>query len=178
MSAIGYHRYKVDNLTAGEYSYPFYKNGNLLVTHTVIVKAQECTEDKFIKYLDRNGQYRFFPFNSYFEKRDKPNLLGKANKVITSILDSQTNQQNVGYKNERTITLTTDAVSQDELEILSDVFTSPRVYLHIGEGNADEEKDWLEVTISGDGIVRRKKMEYGKFQIDVILPEWFSISML
>lgn len=178
MSQIGYYRYKIDNLPEGVTEISFYKNGNLAVTHTVDIKGW-CTERKILKYIDKNGQYRFYPFNARWESKDKPKLLGKANKFITSILTDQTNEKNIGYKNERKISLVADNVSNSELESLQDIWLSPRVYLFIGELNDDNEKDWIEVIVSSkDTISKRRKLTNGKMNIDIILPEWFTITML
>jgi hypothetical protein len=177
MSNIGYYRYKLDNLTEGTTQIPLYKNGNIAITNTVII-LPFCENDKLIKYLDKNGQYRFFAFNRYYEQKDDPKLLGKANKLITSILNSQSNKKNVGYKNERTISMVADDVTDAQLEYLSDLWTSPRVYLHLATDSSDEANDWLEVEIKGDNISRRRKNISGKITVDIILPEWFNITML
>jgi hypothetical protein len=178
MSQVGLYRYKVDNLVEGETTINLYKNGSLAVIHNIIVKSF-CESQKLVKYLDNNGQYRFYSFNSRWESSDKVKLLGKANKLITSILTSQSNERIIGYKNERTLNLTADNVSSDELLLLQYIWTSPRVYLHVGEYNSDEDSDWLLVTVSGgDKTVKRRKLENAKFNIELLLPEWFSVSML
>jgi len=178
MSQIGYYRYKLDNLTAGTHTVSFYKNGSLSVTHTAVIK-QWCSEKKLIKYLDKNGQFRFFPFNRYYETKDKPKSIGKLNKVITSIYTDKTNLKNIGVKNDRTMSLVADDVSESELLILSDLWLSPQVYLYNGVLGSDEENDWIEVTITGgDTISKRRKLISGKVSIEVMLPEWFAITRL
>lgn len=178
MSQVGYYRYKIDNYLEGTYEINIYKNGNVGATHTLIIKKR-CSTEKLIKYLDHNGQFRFYPFNSRYETTNKPQLIGKASKFITSILTSQSSQSNIGYKNERVLSLVADNVSNDELEYLQDIWDSPRVYLYKGENTSDELKDWLEVTVvGGDNISKRRKLENGKINIDIQLPEWYSITML
>ncbi|MFZ2169378.1 MAG: hypothetical protein WAW61_07055, partial [Methylococcaceae bacterium] len=64
-------------------------------------------------------------------------------------------------------------------DILSDIYTSPRVYLEIGDGTTDEEKDWLLVDVTaGQSLVRRKKGNTSKIELTVTLPEWYNITML
>lgn len=177
MSQRGYHRYKVDNLTVGSHEISFYKNGNLLVTHSIIV-TEFCTNAKLIKFLDKSGQYRFSSFNRFWESADRAKQLGRSNVLITSILDSQTNKKNIGYKNERTLQLTKEGVNQDQLDILSDIWTSPRIYLYVGDGTTDIAQDWIEVTISGKGTRRWAKGDVGTISLTVLLPENFTINML
>ena len=178
MSEIGYYRYKLDNLPEGNTTISFYVNGALAVTHNIVVKPY-CTGEKLIKYLDKDGQYRFYPFNKYYEERIDAKLIGKSNEFITSILTAQTSEKNIGYKSTKTLSLIATGVSADELVMLSELYYSPRVYLYIGNGSSDEAKDWLLVTvIRNDGLVKRRKANFGQFAIDVELPEHYTISMV
>ena len=175
MSEIGYYRYKVTPSSEGITYVRFYVNGILTSTATVITK-EFCDNFKILKYLDRYGRYRFFPFNEKWQQKDTPSTKGSIDNFITSILDSQANSKQIGYNNQRTITLTAGNVSSDELDKLSDIFTSPRVYLYIGSGSNDRLQDWILVTVSGDGIGRRKNNKFGKVSIDVKLPEYYAIT--
>lgn len=174
MSEIGYYRYKT--IADEEKIVNFTKDGILAGTKTII-PIEVCEGSKILKYLDRSGQYRFYPFNKFWESKDKPKLLGKASKIIESVLNSQSSESNIGYKNDRTISLVAENVSQDELTLLSDIYTSPRVLLYIGT-TTDEKKDWIEVDVKGDNINRLRKRKFTKVNIDITLPKWYSISML
>jgi hypothetical protein len=175
MSSIGYYRYKTTADVA--------KTVNWNVNYTNIaskdiVPLTVCSGYVLIKYLDKNGQYRFYPFNKYYRTSDTPELIGTANKFITNILSDQTNKQNVGFRNERKMQITAD-VPNDELEKLIDIYTSPRVYLYIGDGTTDTAKDWLEVNqIIDNPVVRRRKRNTGRIDITLNLPENFTVTML
>lgn len=172
MSKIGYYRYKC--LADIEKIIPFYINSELVCEHT-IKPILVCGTPKVLKYLDSNGQYRIYPFSSVYRSLETQKQIGSVNKFITSILTGQTNKQNIGYNNERKLELTAN-VAGDELEKLTDIYTSPRVYLFIGTGNSDLANDWLEVTIEiKDAIIHRPKGNYGQMDITVNLPEQFTI---
>jgi hypothetical protein len=175
MSRIGYYRYKISDVIEGKQSVQFFINGALTKTCNIIGK-QFCPDFRLLKYLDSSGQYRFFPFNGHWQQTDKPTLIGKVNNFVTSILDSQASQKNIGYTNERKLSFTAERVSQDELDKLTDLFVSPRVYLHVGTGINDEVSDWVLVSVSGDGIGRPKKNNFKKFVIEVTLPEQYAIT--
>ena len=67
----------------------------------------------------------------------------------------------------------------DELEKLSDIYTSPQVFLYIGDGSTDVDSDWLQVTVENSGgLVRAKKDNFSEVILDLILPEHFTISLL
>lgn len=177
MSTIGYYRYKRDNWGEGNHTAFLFIDGVYVAEKYVVIKPW-CTNNRLVKYLDKSGQFRFYPFNKYWEGKDKPTLLGKTNELITNILTAQSNSKTVGYKNERTVTLVADEVAADELTILSQIYTSPRVYLYIGDGTTDEAKDWILVEVKGDNVNKKRKANFSKVQIDCILPEWFTINML
>jgi len=175
MSTIGYYRYKT--LASEVKEVNFTVNGILMGTKT-ITPVKFCSGGRILKYLDKNGQYRFYPFEKYYTINDNPKQIGKTNRLITSILDGQTNSQNIGYKNERKIELSAD-VPTDELNKLVDIYTSPRVYLYIGDGTNDTASDWLEVDINASqNIVKRGKANSGTINITVTLPENFTIKMI
>ena len=175
MSEIGYYRYKT---TADAEKTVNWDVNYTNVASKNIIPIDTCTGDLIIKYLDKNGQYRFYPFNRFYQTKDEPELIGTANKFITNIYSDQTNKQNIGFKNERKRELTAD-VPNDELDKLVDIYTSPRVYLYIGSGSSDSAKDWLEVNqVISNPIVRRRKKTTGRIDITITLPENFSITML
>ena len=175
MSKIGYYRYKT-TVTDGRVV-TLYKNG--IESGTATIKALEfCEGYRILKYLDSTGKYRFFSFTKFYETNDNPSQIGTTNKFITSILNSGSNKSNIGYRNERTIDLSVE-VDEDQLKVLSSIYVSPRVYLYIGSGIADNEKDWLQVSdLSGDTIVRRRRQKTGLVNITITLPEWFTIKMI
>jgi len=168
---VGYYRYKISDLQPGVHTYTWYVNDVVAGTAKVIVRDM-CDEYKYIKFLDSNGFYRFFTFNDRWEEKDSPSKIGSTNNLITSLKDSLSNSYNVGYKNDRSLTLTAHNVSEEELNVISDMYTSPRVYLNVGP----DKEDWVLVTLSGDGIGRRKMNKFGKISITITLPETYSIT--
>lgn len=168
----GYYRYKISDLPVGTHNFNWYINGQIAGVSTVIIR-EFCNNYKYLKYLDNNGIYRMFSFNNKWEQVDTPTLIGKTNRIITSLKNSQANTLNIGYKNKRTINIVAENVNTDELLKLTDIFTSPRVYLNLG---TETKEDWVLVTLTGDGIGRRRKNEFGKFIATIELPEHYSIT--
>ena len=175
MSSIGYYRYKT--LADSEKTVNWTVNFVNVASKTII-PIEACAGSVILKYLDSDGQCRFFPFNKYYRTFDNPQLIGTTNKFITNILTDHSSKQNIGYKNERKMELTAD-VSDEELEKLMYIYTSPRVYLYIGSGVSDIESDWLEVIINvSDAVIKRRKRVSGRISLTVILPEHFSVAMI
>lgn len=175
MSKIGFYRYKIENATDQDVT--LFINGVVSAIHNVKT-VPVCSGYKTVKFLDRNGQYRFYSFVAEHGIKDKPKEIGKVNELITSLLTNQTDRKSAGYTNERTITLRASLVSADELEILSDIYTSPRVYYYVGDGTTDDSKDWVLVSVTGDGVNRRDKKKFGKVEITLTLPTFNTITIL
>jgi hypothetical protein len=175
MSDIGYYRYKT---TADvQKDIVLYINSAPASTKTII-PIEECGDFRLLKYLDKNGHYRFYPFNRYYLTTDRPQQIGTTNKFVTNILDDQSDKQNVGFKNERRIDVSTD-VTTTQLEKLTDLYSSPRVYLYIGSNNSDTPQDWLEVQIEVlDPVIRPRRGNSVRVDISIILPENYTIKMI
>lgn len=172
----GFIRYKFDNLSIGEQTVSATILGN---TYSKTIRVKEfCTGSLYLKYLDKNGQYRFFICNKYYEKRDTPKLIGSTDKTINELITAQSNKRNVGYTNERIINAYAEGIPQDELDKLADMYTSPRVYLYIGT-STDELKDWLLVTVKEKtNPLKKKKGSFYSIDLEIALPETYTIRML
>jgi hypothetical protein len=175
MSKIGFYRYKIENATNQVVT--LYVN-NIASHIKRIVTKDVCGGFRQLKWIDRNGQYRFYAFNSEHGIKNQPKLIGEKNEFIASLLTSQSDSKAVGYSNDRTITLTASQVGAAELELLSDIYISPRVYYYVGNGSTDEQKDWILVTVAGDAIVRRPKLNFGKVDITIKLPKHYTVNEL
>ena len=176
MSIIGYYRYKT--IAVAERVVNFTVNFVNVASKT-IKPLTFCSGDLRLKYLDKDGQYRFQPFEKYYETRDNPELIGTTNKFITNILNDQSNKLMVGYNNSRTMDISAD-VPTEQLEKLQDIYTSPRVYLYIGSNNSDTAADWLllDEVRANVSIVRRPRANTGNIAITITLPEHFITKMI
>ena len=174
MSKIGFYRWKVENAVSEPIT--LYIN-NVAASTKYIVAKDVCNGFKLLKFMDNNGHFRFYPFVPMTQIIDKPKQIGTVNNIVASLIDSNSDKRNVGYTNERTIKLAAKNVSADELEKLSDIYTSPRVYLYTGDLSKFKQTDWIEVTVSGDNVVQRAKRNFGTIELTVTLPEHHTITM-
>ena len=173
---VGFYRIKTTNLSVGNHTIWFYKNG--AKAGSVVVRIKEfCENYIYLKYQDRYGRYRMFPFNERWEATVKATQIGTVNKFVTNLLDAQAIVKNIGYKNVKTISLVAKSVAADELEILSEIYSSPMVYFYVGDGD-DDKKAWVQVTVKGDGKSRKRNLNFSKVQLDIELPQHFSQTLL
>ena len=165
-------------LTEGEIITQFEVNSSVVASKNIRVK-NPCPGYRVLKYLDKNGQYRIFPFDKYYTINDKPDKVGDTNNFFTNLL-TETNSKNIGYRNEREIGLIAIGVQPDELLLLADLFKSPRVYLYIGTAPEDTANNWLLLknVTSSDNIVKNAKDIAQDVSVTITLPEQFQITML
>lgn len=173
---VGYKRYKISDLAEGNHFFTFYRDGIEIVTHTADIRGC-CGDSILLKYLDSNGMYRFFPFNEKWEKRISTQSKGDVSQFVTSIETSQSDRKNIGKDVETRIDLTATNVQPNDLEILADLYTSPRVYIYDNSGN-DTSKNWLLVQLSDTGTVRRRKKNPQNVDITINLPKSYAVTQI
>ena len=177
MSQKGYYRYKLEGLAKGITDVTFFVNSLPFVTHTV--KASETCEGwRQLKWLDDNGQYRFFSFLELYSIKDNSKSIGETNNFITSLLSSQSDTKNIGQTTERSIILRAVNVSSEERQILSSLGNSPRIYLYVGDFTKDEAVDYILVNVKTDGIAKKEKPRAGNFEVTVNLPKYYNQTMI
>lgn len=179
MSRTGIHRVTYANLQPNTVvDVNLFVNGEPDSQKTIIVKPI-CEGGKFIKYLNRNGEYRCWYFNSYYEEKIEANNLGSTNELILSILTAQGSEKDLGSKVKRQLDLVAENVSANELLILSDLYTSPRVYLYIGDKTDYSPQNWLLVKVKNtDNIIKRRKANFSDIDLTIELPENSTISSI
>lgn len=176
MSDIGYYRYKIALVSTSGNTVTF-KVGGVDTKVCTVRPLILCDGKRILKYLNKNGQYRFYAFSNYYEELEQPREIGTVANMITSILNSKAANKSVGYKSERTLNLKSEPVSTDDLELLRDIYTSPRVYLYVGSGT-DTESDWVLVTVKANRSIRKEaKVKFSQIDIEVTLPETYLITM-
>jgi hypothetical protein len=175
MSQIGFYRYKISTLDEGNHSIEFQKNGITAGVANVQMRAH-CDGDLLIKYLDAKNKYRFFNFSKISKETTQPKEIGSINVYFESLLTSQGDTKSVGFTSSNIIDVVAEQVTDEQLNVLQDIYTSPRVYLRIG--TTDEIKSWVLIKVSGDNIVKRAKLNKAKINMKFTLPKNYTITMI
>lgn len=174
-------RYKVDDLPKGVNHITLWKHylgqNKELCTKTVIASGNECAKSVYLKYLASDGKYRFMCFDRNVRMGSNQTSLGNGQGIPTNLNVAVAPTYSLGYSSNRTIQA---AVVCDLMRyaMLSDILTSPKVYLQTGETPYlidDDEKNWIEVQVSGENTIPVKKGTT-VFSITITLPEYNSIT--
>lgn len=173
----GWYRVKLTPKKIGESSYTWYVNGVPALTCKIIANSV-CSDSKLIKFLDKNGKYRFRSFLPNWKRTNTPTLIGYVENFVTSLKSSQSRTNVIGYTNKRKISLTAEHITDYELEILEDMYISPCVYLYVGNDfSTDLDSDWVKVKLTGDGIGRSSSKGLHKISVEIELPETYTIQL-
>jgi hypothetical protein len=172
-TAIGLIRVKQDGLTLGSNATQLYRD--TVYTATALIDCRDfCDGQKLIKYMDRNGMFRFYAFNKNFQERINTVELGRTSKLITSILTDQSDSLSIGKDMSKFIDLTNDVTASDLL-LLEDLFCSPLIYMYIGSGT-DTAADWINMKIAdGEMITRIRKGNMTKVAFTLEYPKQYSV---
>lgn len=165
----------------------FYREKLFLTADTVIERGGRekkikvlpyCEGDIILKYLDRNGMYRFYRFTKNYERTVDTDEIGSVEHTFTSLSTGQGYQKSIGNKSVDKIKARAEKVPVEDLNILKDLYTSPRVYFHLGEAGTDNLSNWVLVKVKGDGIAKLPKRNFVNVEIEIELPANNEITML
>lgn len=138
--------------------------------HTVKAVAK-CTNDIKLRYIDRNGQYRFMLMSSFYKAEIRPESIGDIDLYVVSLKDSASNTQRIGYKNKDTLTMRSHLLDADEITLLKDLYNSNDVTIYLNS-------KWVSVTIKGDNIYRYQKKDALDIILTVELPQSYNLTKL
>ena len=169
------------------YDNGFYREKMMLTQNTTITRAGKskavevlpyCEGDVILKYLDRNGMYRFYKFSRFYRREIEPELIGSIENVFGSLSTAQGYKKNIGYRSQDELAVKAVAVPARHMEALKDIYTSPRVYMHIGRLGDDNTSDWVLVDVEGDGMIKHNRRQFNDIELTILPPANNEITML
>ena len=169
------------------YDNGFYREKMLFTQNTAITRGGKsktvevlpyCDGDVILKYLDRNGMYRFYKFSRFYRREIEPELIGSIENFFGSLSTAQGYKKNIGYRSQEELTVKAVAVPARHMESLKDIYTSPRVYMHIGRLGDDNASDWILVDVEGDGMIKHNRRQFNDIELTILPPANNEITML
>lgn len=169
------------------YDNQFYREKKLLtesanITVNGVTKVVEvlpyCHGDIVLKYLDRNGMYRFYKFSRFYRREIEPELIGSIENIFGGLSTAQGYKKNIGYRSQDELTVKAVAVPARHMDALKDIYTSPRVYMHIGALGDDNTSDWVLVDVEGDGMIKHSRRQFNDIELTILPPANNEITML
>jgi hypothetical protein len=142
----------------------FYKDGDPLVTH-VIKPRSVCGDFVQIKWLDNNGQYRFFPFLENRKENINVKELGELSVFNVSLVGALSKSKIVSKDVTKNITLYQINVTSEERKILETLYSSIDIYMSYGVSNV-----WQRIKLKGDApVILPKNDKTSTIELNVTL---------
>src|SRR5690554_5452644 len=169
------------------YDNGFFREKMLLAQNTTITRGGKaktievlphCDGDVILKYIDRNGMYRFYKFSRFYRREIEPELIGSIENIFGSLSTAQGYKKNIGYRSQDELTVKAVAVPAHHMEALKDIYTSPRVYMHIGPLGDDNASNWVLVDVEGDGMIKHNRRQFNDIELTILPPANNEITML
>ncbi len=162
----GFFRVKLVFDQIGQHEVKLVINGQERSIATVDV-LENC--NKYIKYLDRYGRYRFFPFSGNFTTELTKEKIGEISKNTYDLENAESSTDNIGYNVSKSVTLAA-RVSEEQMRVLEDLYLSPRVYLF-------EKKKWIRVEIENNEQIKTLR-NFRTLKLTVKLPQNYAITSI
>ncbi len=122
--------------------------------------------------------YRFYKFSRFYRREIEPELIGSIENIFGSLSSAQGYKKNIGYRSQDELTVKAVAVPARHMESLKDIYTSPRVYMHIGALGDDNASDWVLVDVEGDGMIKHNRRQFNDIELTIIPPANNEVTML
>ncbi len=141
-------------------------SGAIMQTHYIIVE-KTCIDDIQIKWLAKDGFYKFGTFNKYTNNNRKTKDGLEVPTYFTAFSDTLTRNSLITKTQQKGITLNKAQVATDTLEYYLDLACSPKVYLNIG---TIAVANWVEVKVNWQPSYNANN-NFHKISVNIQLPE-------
>ncbi len=162
----GFYRVKLVFDQIGQHEVKLVINGQERSIATVDV-LKNC--NKYVKYLDKYGRYRFFPFSGNFTTELTKEKIGEISKSTYNLESAEATTDNIGYSVSKSVTLAA-YVSEQQMEVLEDLYSSPRVYLL-------EKGKWVRVEVENNEQIKTLR-NFRTIKLTVKLPQNYAITSI
>ena len=137
-----------------------------------LIKINDCNDGIYVKWLNNLGGWSYWLFNKNHQRELQASSLGSINNDFNNLPDTTSPSLSLGKESNNVVRCLTDNISEEDNELLTTIFESPKVYLFTGTPFAKNTfQDWMEVEVSNRNIVTKKfKNQLNDFEVTLTLP--------
>jgi hypothetical protein len=143
--------------------------GAIEQTHYIIIEDM-CEDDIRIKWLSKEGFYKYGVFSQYLKSNRKIKDGLKVPVYFTEMYDQKANENIITKELQIGLRLRKLQTGTTKLEYYLDLASSPKVYLNIGTQTYLRSPDWLQVNVKWNPNYFVKK-NFHDIVIDVYKPK-------
>ena len=149
-------------------------NNNVFITLFLNKIDSRC--GTYLKWFNQNGAYSYWLFSHIHTTKRKTKITGK-------IATDYENPQNtfgistiLGKTSIDTIQLSAGYLNAREIDIVSEIFTSPKVEIYLNDKyQKTDKKSWVGVEVkNSDQEIRSTRHNHSKYDIKIELPEIYT----
>lgn len=128
-----------------------------------------------LKWFNPAGGWSYWRFSPVFMENTNARTIERLYGDFDNLYDSRWNVSITGKDTERTRDIQTDVLTQNELDYIKYIASSPKVYLFTGDPHQPyERKDFIEVEINGNLTTSSKGHMKQQVALQMILPTQYS----
>lgn len=142
----------------------------------LLLEKQPYSCGVYLKWVNHLGGFSYWLFEDTAIIDRSTKELETLNRDFYNLEDARTNEAITGVESRDTMRLTYDLANEDERDLLTTIFESPKVYLFTGEPfSQNSYKNWIEVTLkSRKARLKNAKQKLTNFSIDIELPKRYT----
>lgn len=155
----------------------FFVNSKLLKTDNQDLVNFEilnpnCLDGHYIKWFNRYGGWSYWLFDRGSINRSAKEI-GQVNNDFDNFNTSISRSKSLGRTSRDTLTVISDVISQEYLDLLVDLIDTPKIYLFTGTPNTIANvNDWLEIELKNTTMpVQNNKRDLYDITFTFDLPE-------
>lgn len=133
----------------------------------------------YIKWLNQYGSYNYWLFNSQHEEIIGHSSKGVINNDFNSLDNTTSVFKSLGRDVKHEINVLSDQLTQDDIDLLSGICYSPKIYLFTGVPYSEASlNDWVEIELKNGNVpLRDFKGNVPDVELTFKLPDNYTISL-
>ena len=136
-------------------------------------------EGQYIKFINQYGEWNYWLFNCQHRRNRKDKDLGDVNNDFNDVSETTSPFFNLGKTSQDTLTLISDALNQNEQDVLDGLLDSPKVYYFTGTRLSQvTDVSWLTVKKkSATSLITDYKDNLKNYKVQIELPQRFTMTL-
>jgi hypothetical protein len=151
----------------------FKANDQIYFTLLLNKRSPEC--GNLLKFFNRQGGWSYWNFMDLHVEKTKADTIDRLNSDFNNVDKSRGNFAITGKEAEKSRSLLSGLVQDHEKKLISQLPTSPKVYLYTNElASPFELNDFIEVEVDGGTFSTSNKHQQSVFNLTINLPKIYT----
>ncbi|TYP71492.1 hypothetical protein [Aquimarina intermedia] len=152
-----------------------FTEGSVSEKANIIIDKKPVDCGTYLKWFNASGAWSYWKFSPVYSKKVNTKILDEINNDFSNVDKTVSPTIVTGIQTKPEMSLNSGYLNVDEQRLVSDLFTSPKVFIYTNEIHQKFfEEDFKEVQVKpGSREVFNSKLETREFQVDIMLAEQY-----